>query len=68
MAWLATVQAEVRPPPVAASVVIPIRCGEEGAELEGEALVLTAHLRSNHHLSSRALGSDQKNKITDTSS
>jgi len=46
---------------------VQIRCGEEGAEPEGEALDLPVHLRSNPDLWSRALGSDQNKEITDTS-
>jgi len=40
---------------------VPVHCGE------GEALELQVHLRSNLHLWSRALGSDRKNEIADTS-
>jgi len=39
----------------------------EGAEPEGKTLDLQVHLRSNPHLWSRALGSDRKNEIADTS-
>jgi len=46
---------------------VPVCCGKEGAEPEGKAFDLLVHLHSNPHLWSRALGSDQKNEITDTS-
>lgn len=42
-------------------------CGEDKAELQGQALNLPVCLRSDRHLWSRALGSDWKDKITDTS-
>ena len=41
--------------------------GEEGAEPVGEALDLLVNLHSYPHLSSRTVGSDQKNEIADTS-
>ena len=45
----------------------PIRCGEQKAELKGEALNLPVDFRSYPHLWLLALGSDQKNKIAGTS-
>ena len=41
--------------------------GKEGAEPEGEALNLPVKLRSYPHLWSRAVGSDRKNEIANTS-
>ena len=45
----------------------PVRCGEEAAERKGKALNLLVDLCSYPHQWSRALGSDQKNKIAGTS-
>lgn len=42
--------------------VVPGRCGEKGAELEGQALYLAVNLCSNPHNWPRALGSDRKNE------
>ena len=46
----------------------PVLRGEEGAEPIGKALCLPVDLHSYPHLWSRALGSDQKNKIAGTGS
>ena len=40
---------------------------KERTESEGEAVDLPVDLHFKHHLCSRALGSDRKNKITNTS-
>ena len=47
--------------------IVPDRCGEEGAEPEGQALHWPVRLRPDPHLWSWALGSDRKKEIWNTS-
>lgn len=47
--------------------VVPDCCGGGGAEPKCKALNLLVSLRSNPHLWSRTVGSDQKDKIANTS-
>ena len=47
--------------------VVQICCGEERAELDGEAVDFPIDLHSNPHQWSLSVGCDQKNEIVNTS-